>query len=114
MATASSLVSVEEYLSQTYEPDCDYVDGRLEGRNVGELDHGWLQTALSSYFFVRRKQWNITVVVEQRLQVKPERYRVPDICVMLSPKPTEQILASPPFLCIEILSPEDRMNRVRA
>jgi Uma2 family endonuclease len=109
-----STLSVEEYLAQTYEPDCDYVDGRLEVRNAGELDHSWLQTALSSYFFVRRKQWNITVVVEQRVRVKPGRYRVPDICVMLGPKPAEQILTSPPFLCIEILSPEDRMNRVRA
>jgi hypothetical protein len=28
-------VSLEEYLSTDYEPDCDYVDGVLEERNVG-------------------------------------------------------------------------------
>src|ERR1017187_5272419 len=33
---AATLVFVEEYLSTSYDPDCDYVDGELEGRNVGE------------------------------------------------------------------------------
>jgi Uma2 family endonuclease len=28
-------------------------------------------------------------------------------------KPAEQILTKPPFLCIEILSPEDRMRRIQ-
>jgi Uma2 family endonuclease len=112
MATAAPVISVEEYLSQTYEPDCDYVDGQLEERNVGEFDHGWLQTALASYLFTRRKKWNITPVVEQRVQVKATRFRVPDICVLLGSEPAEQILTKPPFLCIEILSPEDRMIRI--
>ena len=34
MSTAT-LVSVEEYLSATYRPDCDFVDGVLIERNVG-------------------------------------------------------------------------------
>ena len=29
-------VSVEEYLATTYDPDCDYVDGELLERNMGE------------------------------------------------------------------------------
>ena len=37
------LVTVGEYLRTVYEPDCDYVDGRVEERNVGEFDHGLLQ-----------------------------------------------------------------------
>jgi Uma2 family endonuclease len=106
------MIPVEEYLSEVYQPDCDYVDGRLEERNLGELDHSWLQMALILYFGARRKEWNIVVLPEQRVQVKPTRYRVPDVCVLLGPKPTEQILTKPPFICIEILSPEDRMIRV--
>ncbi len=112
MASRATVISVEEYLSHTYEPDCDYVDGHIEERSWGETDHSWLQMALSGYFYVRRKEWNITILPEQRVQVKPTRYRVPDICVLLGPKPTEQILTKPPFICIEVLSPEDRMNRV--
>jgi Uma2 family endonuclease len=107
----ATLISVEEYLATSYRPDCDYVDGRIEERNLGEFDHSSLQTAVAAYFFARRKQWDITVVVEQRVQVSPTRFRVPDVCVVLG-KTTEQIFRAPPFLCIEILSPEDRMSRV--
>lgn len=107
-----TLISVEEYLATSYRPDCDYVDGRIEGRNLGELDHSSLQTAVAAYFFSRRKQWNITVVVEQRVQVSPKRFRIPDVCVVLG-KATEQIFRTAPFLCVEILSPEDRMKCVQ-
>jgi Uma2 family endonuclease len=107
-----TLISVEEYLATSYRPDCDYVDGVVEERNLGELDHGWLQGLLIAYFFARRKEWGISVIPELRVQVKPTRFRVPDVCVVLGGKPAEQILTKPPFLCIEILSPEDRMSRV--
>ena len=63
------------------------------------------------YFYQRRKEWNITVVPEQRVQVSATRFRVPDICILLG-KTKEQIFRTPPFLCIEILSPEDRMSRL--
>jgi Uma2 family endonuclease len=37
--------------------------------------------------------------------------RIPDLCVFLQ-DPEERVPTKPPFLCIEILSPEDRMSRV--
>jgi hypothetical protein len=52
MAT-ETLIPVSEYLSTDYEPDCDYVDGLLEERNVGEKDHSKLQTMLARLFIVR-------------------------------------------------------------
>ncbi|HLH38968.1 MAG TPA: Uma2 family endonuclease [Bryobacteraceae bacterium] len=106
-----TLISVEEYLATSYRPDVDYIDGRIEERNLGEWDHGNLQMRISAYLFSRRKQWGISVAPEVRVQVGPARFRVPDITVVLG-EPDEQVLTKPPFLCIEILSPEDRMSRV--
>jgi len=108
---AGTQISVTEYLSTSHRPDCDYIDGEVLERNVGEYDHSRLQTVLSAYFFVREKQWGITVVSEQRVQVSPARFRVPDLCVVVGGKPAEQIFTKPPMLCIEILSPEDTMSR---
>jgi Uma2 family endonuclease len=108
-----TLISVEDYLRTSYRPDCDYVDGEVLERNVGELDHSWLQTMLSAYLVARRAQWGITVLVEQRVHVRATRFRIPDICVILGPKPAEQIPTKPPFVCIEILSPEDRWPRTQ-
>lgn len=111
MATRT-LIPVQEYLTTVYRPDCDYVDGEVLERNLGERDHGRLQVKLSAYFLARQAQWNTYVIVEQRVQVRSGRFRIPDVCVILG-KTDEQILTVPPFLCIEVLSPEDRMSRVR-
>src|ERR1044071_5665842 len=113
MATGT-LVTLEEYLHADYEVDCDYVDGVIEERNVGEWDHSSLQTAIAAFFFARGKQWKLRVATEQRIRLKPRRYRIPDVCVILEPGPFDQIISVPPFICIEILSPEDRTMRTQA
>ena len=114
MSTLPVAVSVEEYLHTDYEPDCDYVDGELVERNVGEKDHGKVQRDLLFFLFERRNVFGIFVLQEQRIRISARRYRVPDICVVAGPEPDEQIFTQPPFLCIEILSPEDRMGRMQA
>jgi Uma2 family endonuclease len=111
MATGT-LVSEEEYLRTTYEPDCEFEDGVLIERNVGTEKHSWLQTALAAFFFRRRKLWNITVYTEQRNKLRKGKYKIPDICVIRGPRPTTPVFEEPPFLAIEILSPEDRPIRV--
>jgi Uma2 family endonuclease len=107
---ATTAVTIQEYLSTVYEPDCDYVDGEVQERNLGEIDHSRLQLAIGSYFYTHRKEWGISAYTEQRVQVSPSRFRIPDVCVILG-QPTDQILREPPFICIEILSPDDRVSR---
>ena len=41
------------------------------------------------------------------------RFRVPDICVVAGRKPTEPVFHTPPFLCIEILSKDERMEEMQ-
>src|SRR6266545_974484 len=106
MGTAT-LVSVEEYLSTSYRPDREYIDGVILERNLGESDHSTVQTAIASYFYQRQTEWNIRALAEQRVQVRPTRFRVPDVCIVLGLGPVERILTRPPFICIEVLSRED-------
>ena len=109
----SVLVSEQEYLTTTYEPDCEYEDGALLERNVGEQPHGILQLAIAAFLFERRKRFGIRVLTEQRIRIAPRKYRVPDVCVYKEPAPRDPVFSTPPFIAIEILSPEDRMSRVR-
>lgn len=111
MASTQTLISVEEYLHTAYSPDCDYVDGMVEERNLGETDHSWIQTGVASFFRSRYAATGITALVEWRFQTRPTRFRIPDVVVVRG-KPDEQILTKPPLLCVEILSPEDRMSKV--
>ena|SRR5271155_5434151 len=105
---ATTLVSVEEYLSSVYEPECDYVDGEIEDRNVGEKDHSKLQFKIQ---ILLSSVPGISIFPEVRIRVAPTRFRVPDVAVYLT-EPAEQVFTTPPYLVIEILSPEDRWSRL--
>ncbi|HET9838309.1 MAG TPA: Uma2 family endonuclease, partial [Candidatus Angelobacter sp.] len=89
------------------------VDGRVEERNLGEHDHAAVQAALILWFGQRQKEWHIEVLPEQRMRTSPTRYRVPDVCLVSLAEPVEQVLTKPPLACIEILSPEDTLRRMR-
>ena len=110
MAVATQ-VSLEEYLHTNYRPDCDYVDGEVQERNVGEFEHSGTQIEIGFYLRTRYPRLRWRVLAEQRVQVRATRFRVPDVCVLAEDAPREKIIRTPPILCIEILSPEDRMSR---
>ena len=111
MATTTTLVSLEDYLRTSYHPDCDFVDDHIEERNLGESEHSRLQNALSSWFFVNEAAWNVYSMVEQRIRVAPTRVRIVDVCLLHGDAPEEKVTLTPPLLCVEILSPEDRLPR---
>ena len=81
MSTAVQ-ISLGEYLSNTYEPDCDYVDGVLEERNVGLRRHSRTQTLIARWLGNREQQHGHAVLVEQRVKVSATRVRIPDVCLV--------------------------------
>jgi Uma2 family endonuclease len=110
--TVATQISVDEYLKTTYRPDRDYVDGEVLERNLGEYDHSRPQMRLIMFFGAREQEWCIRVVPEQRVQVNPHRFRIPDVCVVLAESPVEAIFRHPPFICVEILSKDDTFKSV--
>ena len=72
-----------------------------------EADHAGLQGLLIAWLFERRRKLGIHIFPELRVQVAPGRFRVPDTTATTR-RIEGRILEEPPFLCIEILSPEDR------
>jgi Uma2 family endonuclease len=106
MSTATR-VPLDEYLNTVYRPDRDYIDGRLETRNVGEWNHARLQTALAQYLANNAEKFRVNTATEIRVQVAPARYRVADVCCVRRPPDESGIITDPPALVIEILSPKD-------
>jgi Uma2 family endonuclease len=112
MATATPLpITVSEYLHTSYRPDCDYVDGRIEERNLGELDHATVQAEILAWLRQHRNEWGICAVPEIRIQASPTRFRIADIAIVSVSAPREQIILTPPLAVVEVLSPEDRVPR---
>jgi Uma2 family endonuclease len=112
MATTTH-VPVEVYLRSSYEPDAEYLDGKIEERPMGELDHASWQEAISAWFRQHRAEWGVRALPALRVKVGASRYRVPDVTVLDPTQPREQVITHPPPAVFEILSPEDTLQRLK-
>ena len=79
---------------------------------MGEYDHAAWQEATLAYFREYRREWNIRVLPELKIQISRTRYRVPDVTVLDRDLPIDQIITVPPMAVFEILSPDDTMSRI--
>ncbi len=105
MATKTSM-TFAQYQATTFHPDQEWVEGELKERNLGSFEHSFVQAWLALWFGNHKREWNVTVVTEQRIEVGPGKVRIPD--VMLARRgPHPPTIVAPPILVVEILSPDD-------
>jgi Uma2 family endonuclease len=105
MAVAT-LAPIEEYLSTSWRPDREYVNGRLIERNVGELHHSCLQGSVAKLL----DRNGLLPFISVRMQVQPDRFRIPDVAAVRGPSPAGRFLRQPPYVAVEILSRDDRKS----
>jgi Uma2 family endonuclease len=106
-------VSVEEYLSTVFEHDCEYVDGAIEERDMGEFEHAYIQGILVGLFLKNRESWGVYPLPEQRVQTQKTHFRVPDVTILRERTPREPIITRPPLLVIEVQSPDIPLSQTR-
>jgi Uma2 family endonuclease len=109
MAVAE-LLSAEQYLHSSFEHDAEFVEGRLIHRPMPTWEHACMQGFLVRELWAIGRRLGLFAVPEQRVQTRPDRFRVPDVCVVADKpegEPGRRIVTRPPYLCVEILSPED-------
>src|SRR5438067_856419 len=112
--SSKTLMSVEEYLRTSFDDaDCEYLDGEIVERNLGELEHGTVQTRLIVLLSALSERLGLRVIAEIRIRINSSRYRIPDIGVWLPGDIGSRIPTVPPFLAVEILTPDDRMTRMK-
>lgn len=106
-------IALEDYLHTAYHPDCDFVDGHLEERTIGDTKHSLLQMQLGFWFISHRAEWGVRVMSGLRTRVSATRVRLPDVTVAYEDQAmAEEVRTTPPLIAIEILSPDDRISRV--
>lgn len=116
MATAlkpEKFWTVQEYLRTTWSPDRELVDGRIEERNLGEIEHSIIQRYLTVLFAIKSAEWRVEVFPELRTQTKAANFRVPDVLVVRASDKIKRYVTSPPLIAIEIRSPEDEFSDIR-
>jgi Uma2 family endonuclease len=110
--SATTLIPVDEYLNTSYpDGDREYVDGVIVERNMGTTDHAHWQSRFIVYLSVNCPA--LWVAVECRVRVKATSFRVPDVVCVEGKKPTFTVITEPPFLVIEVLSPDDRAEYIQ-
>ena len=112
MASATQ-IPLSEYLTTTYRPDRDYIDGEVKERTLGTRAHSFLQSILASAFNFNMDAWNIVAGTEIRIRVSATRVRIPDVGVMRRSDPADPVVQVAPLICVEVLSPEDSLRSQR-
>jgi Uma2 family endonuclease len=112
MAT-SAAISEQEYLRTDYEHDREWIEGQLRERAMPDEYHSALQAFFIGYFLQCGRALGLRVRPELRVHVAERRYRIPDITVLPSSAPLQAIPDSPPAICIEILSTDERKGELR-
>lgn len=113
LPNSEELWTVREYLRSTWSPDREFVDGRIEERNLGEKEHSIIQRFLTGLFWMKRNEWAVEVFPELRTQTRATRFRVPDVLVTRTGDEFERYITRPPLIAVEILSPEDTLGAMR-
>ena len=101
-----------EYLHTTYRPDREYIDGEIVERNMGKWEHARIQALLTIWFGRHEQEWSIQTATEWRTQVSATRIRIPDV-VVVRDEPQPDVLAEPPLLVVEVLSPDDSYSETQ-
>ena len=105
---AGAPVSVEEYLKSSFNPNSEYVEGRVRPKSLPTKLHSLLEFMIT----VSLRQQGVEALAELTVRLSATKYLIPDVVAAESlgePYPTE-----PAMLCVEILSPEDRLGAMFA
>ena len=106
-----TLIPIEEYLRTAYEPDAEFVDGRIVERSMPEDPHSAVQVRLVQLFTPVSPSNNLYLRTELRMKLSPTRIRIPDLAVFQG-KPAELVPSKPPLVVVEIVSREDRHTQI--
>ncbi len=107
----AEVISAEQYLHTSFEHDAEFVEGRIVERPIPNWEHSALQGFLIRELWAICRSLGMFAMPEQRIQTLPNYFRVPDVCIVgeRPDPPARGIVTHPPHLCVEILSPEDKM-----
>ena len=108
----STLMPVDEYLRTSFKPACEYRDGVLTQKPTPTWKHAALQLQIGSYILSNFSDFRPGTELTVRLS--ENRFLVPDIAVQRKDKIQDPYPTEPVHLCVEILSPDERMSKMIA
>lgn len=117
---STTMVTVEEYLSNPRYKHCEYLDGVVKEKypivegmplvsNVHSNVHSALVGLIIRWVGEHAKEWRVKAGPEATTVIAPSKYRLPDVSVLpFGPMDTVQV--TPPLIAIEVLSASHSMS----
>jgi len=102
-----SAIPLELYLRRTYRPDCDYIDGEVRERNAGYWPHSEMMVIVGAMLHEFAKATDTVALLSVRIRVSEDCVLVPDLCLAHRTRPREDVIVTPPLLCVEVVAEED-------
>jgi len=109
MAANATLVSVQEYLRLQAKPAFEYNHGTLTQKHMPTWKHSLLQLRIGQLLSAVP---GLMVGSELTVRVREDRYLVPDVAVQRRANIQDPYPIEPIPLCVEVLSPDDRLSEV--
>ena len=112
MSPTITLIPVDEYLRLNCKPACEYRDGILTQKPMPTWKHSAIQMQIGHVILGRYPDFRPGGELHVRLRER--RYLVPDVAIVRKDRIQEPYPTEPIHVCVEILSPEDRLSDVIA
>jgi Uma2 family endonuclease len=114
------LVSTEEYIARYVEggerPSCEYVDGVLLPKPMGTKKHSHVQANITKLIGALYDE-TLNALPELTTRLRESQFYVPDVAVEELANPIQGRYPGPNdpvLLCVEIVSPPDRVGKLFA
>jgi len=108
----TTVMTADEYSRTSFRPGCEYRDGVLTRKSIPTWKHAALQLKIGSY--ILNNYSGFLPGSELTVRLSENRFLVPDIAVQRKDEIQDPYPIEPVHLCVEILSPEDRMSEMIA
>ena len=108
MAAVQTLISVGDYLAHETKPASEYEDGVLRQKPKAAWDHGVLQKRIMQ--LLDHAAPALVSASEVTVQIREGKFLVPDVIAQRREAIQDPYPLEPVHLCVEILSPSDRMR----
>lgn len=115
--SSAPLISVADYVARFVEggekPACEYLDGELMPKSMGTKSHSQVQMNVG--YQIRNRYPTLNPLTELTTRLREGRFCIPDLSVEELSKPIQGRYPgpnNPVLLCVEILSPPDRLGKL--
>lgn len=74
---------IHDYIDRGLKPPCEFLDGSLRPKPMGDLQHGWIQALIAS--IINQSCPGFRALTELHVRIRADEFLIPDVAVLRKP-----------------------------